>query len=258
MFVADYVLMDYGTGAAHGGARPTTSATSTSPRRSTCRSARSSSPAGERRGAPAGAGRYVEHSEDEVAGQLRRVRRPHRARGDREDHRLARRAGPGRGRPSTTACATGCSAASATGAPRSRSSTATTCGMVPVPEDQLPVAAPRHRGLRAQGREPARRRRGLGQHRVPEVRRPGQARDRHDGHLRRLLLVLPALPRPAQRRRALGPRRRRLLDAGRPVHRRRRARDPAPDVRALLLQGAQRHGPTSTSRSRSRTSSRRG
>ena len=35
----------------------------------------------------------------------------------------------------------------------------------------------------------------------------------------------------------------RALDAGRPVHRRRRARDPAPDVRALLHQGAGRHGP---------------
>ena len=33
------------------------------------------------------------------------------------------------------------------------------------------------------------------------------------------------------------------LDAGRPVHRRRRARDPAPDVRALLRQGAGGHGP---------------
>ena len=33
------------------------------------------------------------------------------------------------------------------------------------------------------------------------------------------------------------------LDAGRPVHRRRRARDPAPDVRALLREGARGHGP---------------
>ena len=75
------------------------------------------------------------------------------------------------------------------------------------------------------------------------VRRPGPARDRHDGHLRRLLLVLHPLPRPAQRRGGLGPRRRRPLAAGRPVHRRRRARDPAPDVRALLHQGAGRPRP---------------
>ena len=37
-----------------------------------------------------------------------------------------------------------------------------------------------------------------------------------------------------------GPARRRLLAAGRPVHRRRRARDPAPAVRALLREGAVR------------------
>ena len=66
--------------------------------------------------------------------------------------------------------------------------------------------AARRRGLRAEGQEPARRRRGLGQHRVPAVRRPGASRDRHDGHLRRLLLVLPALPRPAQRGARRGPR----------------------------------------------------
>ena len=38
MFVADYVLMEYGTGRDHGRARATTSATTTSRRRSTCRS----------------------------------------------------------------------------------------------------------------------------------------------------------------------------------------------------------------------------
>ena len=118
-------------------------------------------------------------------------------------------------------------------------------------------AAARHRGLRAEGQAAARGERGVRQHDLPAVRRPGAARDRHDGHVRRLVLVLPALLRPAQRRGAVGPRGRRLLDAGRPVHRRRRARDPAPDVRALLHEGARRHGPAVGSRSRSRTSSRR-
>ena len=60
--------------------------------------------------------------------------------------------------------------------------------------------AARGRGLRAEGPEPAGRRRRLGRHRMPALRRPGPPRDRHDGHLRRLLLVLPPLPRPAQRR----------------------------------------------------------
>ena len=55
--------------------------------------------------------------------------------------------------------------------------------------------AARRRGLHAEGPLAAGRRRGLGQHDVPGVRRPGAARDRHDGHLRRLVLVLPALLR---------------------------------------------------------------
>ena len=51
----------------------------------------------------------------------------------------------------------------------------------------------RRRGLRAAGQVAAGRGRGLGQHRVPDLRRPRAARDGHDGHLRRLVLVLPAL-----------------------------------------------------------------
>ena len=49
------------------------------------------------------------------------------------------------------------------------------------------------------------------------------------------------------------------VDAGRPVHRRRRARDPAPDVRALLHEGAgrPRHRARRTCASRSRVCSRR-
>ena len=57
------------------------------------------------------------------------------------------------------------------------------------------------RRLPAEGPVAARRRRGLGRDDVPVVRRRGAARDRHDGHVRRLVLVLPPLRRPAQRRR---------------------------------------------------------
>ena len=71
----------------------------------------------------------------------------------------------------------------------------------------------------------------------------GPSRDRHDGHLRRLELVLPALLRRPQRPGGVGPAGAAQLDARRPVHRRRRARDPAPDVLALLRQGARRHAP---------------
>ena len=42
----------------------------------------------------------------------------------------------------------------------------------------------------------------LGQHDLPEVRRPGEARDQHDAAVGGLVLVLPALPRPEERRRA--------------------------------------------------------
>ena len=117
------------------------------------------------------------------------------------------------------------------------------CGSGPRARRPAAGRAAGDRGLRAAGQEPAGRGRGLGRHRVPAVRRPGPARDRHDGHLRRLLLVLHPLPRSQQRRGGLGPRRGRPLAPGRPVHRRRRARDPAPDVRALLHQGAGRHRP---------------
>ena len=48
---------------------------------------------------------------------------------------------------------------------------------------------------------------------------------------------------PAQRRGRRSARARRLLATGQPVHRRDRARDPPPDVRALLHQGAARPRP---------------
>ncbi len=116
-------------------------------------------------------------------------------------------------------------------------------------------APARRRRLPAEGPLAARGRRGLGQHALPAVRRQGAPRDRHDGHLRRLVVVLPALLRRQQRPRRVGSLGSAGVDARRPVHRRRRARDPAPDVRALLHQGARGPRTCSTSRSRSRRSS---
>ena len=103
--------------------------------------------------------------------------------------------------------------------------------------------AARHRGLQAEGNRAARGRRGVGARAVPDVRQGGPARGRDDGHLRRLVVVLPALLRPAQRATPVGPRARRLVEPGRPVHRRRRPRDDAPDLCALLHQGAERPRP---------------
>ena len=79
-----------------------------------------------------------------------------------------------------------------------------TDGIGPGPRGPAAGAPARGRGLRPEGQEPAGRGRGLGLDRVPALRRAGAPRDRHHGHLRRLLLVLPALLRPAQRRRRPG------------------------------------------------------
>ena len=81
----------------------------------------------------------------------------------------------------------------------------------------------------------------------------------HDAAVGRVVLVLPALPGPGQRRRASSTRR--SSGTGwarstrtrrrRPVRRRRRARGAAPAVRPLLAQGAVRPGPRLDRRSRS-------
>ena len=144
--------------------------------------------------------------------------------------RRRRRSSPGwpsRGserRRSATACATGSSRGSATGAARSRSSTACACGEVPVPGRGAAGAAARHHRGGAEGSVTARGRRGLGQRDVSEVQRDRSARDRHDGHVRRLVLVLHPLHRPGRRRGPVRARDRGLLAAGQPVHRRDRAR----------------------------------
>ena len=98
------------------------------------------------------------------------------------------------------------------------------------------------RGSRA-GRhgQPAREVRSVRELHVSDVRRRREARNRHDGHLRRFVVVLLSLcvagcedhGRPAHR----------LLGADGPVHRRHRARDPALAVLAFLGEGDARHGP---------------
>ena len=104
-------------------------------------------------------------------------------------------------------------------------------------------AAAGDRGLRAQGQAAAGGERGVRQHDLPAAAAGPRA-------ARRTRWTPSSTPpgtscatatRATTRRR--GTARRRPLDARRPVHRRRRARDPAPDVRALLHQGAGGHGP---------------
>ena len=151
----------------------------------------------------------------------RRLRRPRRGRAPGQQRplrracrptRAARRSSPGwprpvgRSRRSPIACATGSSAASATGARRSRSSTATVDGIVPVPDDQLPVLLPETVDYHGSGDNPLNHDAAFLNVDLPGLRRPGAARDRHDGHLRRLVVVLVPLPLAAQERRAGRPR----------------------------------------------------
>ena len=70
-----------------------------------------------------------------------------------------------------------------------------TDGVVPVPDDQLPVLLPEVDDYAPQGQSPLAAATDFVKVDVPDLRRPGAPRDRHDGHVRRLVLVLPALHR---------------------------------------------------------------
>ncbi len=82
-------------------------------------------------------------------------------------------------------------------------------------------------------RQSAGAKRGLRQ-RDRRQRQARAPRDRHDGHFHVLVVVLVSLPESALRPSPIRPRRSRLLAAGRPLHRRRGARDHAPAVCAVL------------------------
>src|ERR1043166_9445815 len=75
---------------------------------------------------------------------------------------------------------------------------------------------------------------------VPAVRRPGPARDRRVRHVPRLGVVLPALPVDRIRRPAVGPGAHPGVAAGAELHRRQRARRVAPALFPLHHDGAAR------------------
>ena len=142
MYVADYVLMEYGTGAimavpgarrarlrVRGEVRPRDP-----PRESDASAGRAAA-------APA-TGRWSTRA----ASTASTTARPYEAIVDWLESR-----GPRQARPSTTGCATGCSRASATGAARSRSSTASSDGLVAGARRPAAGRAARRRGLRAEG-----------------------------------------------------------------------------------------------------------
>ena len=221
---------------------PTTSATSSSPRRFGLPIRRVVAAPGVDADAPMDDA-YIAHAAGERAGQQRPVRRAARRRGRQGDRRLAgaRPAAPSPRSP--TACATGWSAASATGARPSRSSTARDDGIVPVPYEDLPVRLPETVDYAGSGDNPLNHDEAFLHVDCPTLRRPGPARDRHDGHVHGLVVVLVPLPVARRAGRPGRSRDDRSLDAGRPVHRRRRARGHAPAVQPLLHQGDGRRRP---------------
>ena len=191
------------------------------------------------------------------------ARRPGRRRGQGRHHRLAGGRGPGPRARSSTSCATGCSAASATGASRSPSSSATTASRRPCPQSELPLLLPpdgrllpddlRRRGLRAGaaagphhrvdlGRpRPGRRsRRPTGARSTPCPTGPGRAGTSCGTSTRRTTDVVR---RPGERALLDGPAVRGRLRRRRPVRGRRRARGAAPALRPVLAQGPVRPGP---------------
>ena len=185
--------------------------------------------------------------------QLGQVRRPRLRGGGRRDRRRPEREGPRRKAGAVPAARLGHLAPALLGH-ADPDHPLRACGAVPVPEKDLPVVLPEDCVPDGSGNPLAKCDRFPEVH-LPEVRQAGAARDRHDGHLRRLVLVLHALLLAG--RADDGRRAQRLLDADGPVHRRHRARGAAPAVRALLDQGDARHGPGAVRRAVQAAASRR-
>ena len=79
-------------------------------------------------------------------------------------------------------------------------------GVQPVPDDQLPVVLPPDAPFTGEGGNPLEKVPVVRERHLPEVRRQGPARDGHDGHVRRLVLVLLPLPLAGEGRRPVRPR----------------------------------------------------
>ncbi len=202
MFVADYVLMEYGTGAimavpGHDSRDYDFAKKFDLPVRRVIEGSDPEAP-GDAEGLP-----YQRRRAD---GQLRSLRRPEQPRRLRGDGRVAGRGRARRDRGQLPPEGL----ASVTSALLGRADSDRLLRRVRHGAGARGPAAgrtARDRGLRAARPEPARRGHRLGHDDVPEVWRRGAARDRHDGHLRRLLLVLHPLPRSAQHRGPCSPKR---------------------------------------------------
>ncbi len=108
------------------------------------------------------------------------------------------------GRRSTSACATGCCHAQRYWGAPIPIVHCDGCGIVAVPDEELPVLLPEVEEYLPKGRSPLAAAEDWVRTTVPQVRRRSASRDGHDGHVRRLLLVLHPLRGRAQRRRCHG------------------------------------------------------
>ncbi len=153
-----------------------------------------------------------------------------------------------RARPSS-ACATGASAASVTGARRSRSSIATRAARCRCRAINCRWCCPRMSASTSPATRSTAIRPGSMSH-CPKCGGAGAARDRHARHVRRFVVVFHPLRQPA-RGQAVRPRSGRAMAAGRAVYRRGRACDPALALCALLDARAQAYRTCSTWPSRS-------
>ena len=210
----------------------------------------------ENRCAAGGLGRRGVHRRrpgDQLRQRRGQSRRLGRRRGQGPDHRLAGRQGPGSGRDDLPAARLAALAAAVLGLPDPDRPLSRSTARCPSPTTSCRCVLPDLRGARTSSRRASRPlpRRPTGSTRPARSAAARPARHRHDGHVRRLVVVLPALLLAGVRGRAVRPRGRTPVDAGRPVRRRCRARDPAPALRPVLHQGAARHGLPSASPSRS-------
>ena len=151
IWVADYVLMEYGTGAimavpAHDERDHAFAETYGLEIRQVVAPADGSSPAEE--------GAYVAHTDDEVLVNSGEFTRALGARREEGDHRVARGARARRGDDRLPAARLAALAAAVLGLPDPDRRTASACGVVPVPDDQLPVLLPEIDDYLPKGKSP--------------------------------------------------------------------------------------------------------
>ncbi len=110
------------------------------------------------------------------------------------------------------------------------------CGMVPVPESDLPVVLPLKVPIGGKGRSPLENVPEFVNVPCPKCGEPARRETRYDGHFHRFVLVFLSLLRSAKFHCAVRFGEDRLLVPDRSVYRRRGACHPAPDLFALLDQ----------------------